>query len=141
MSMAECSRTSSASSAVATAEEALEVLEHSAIDIVLTDLKLPRSNGVGTAETGARPASGNCRRDVDAVRHNRIRRGGHSPGRRGLRDEALSHRGIALPARTRGARRRTPAGEPPAPRAIAHAARVRRADRRLHENAARLQND
>src|SRR5213594_975047 len=32
--------------AVATAEEALEVLEHSAIDIVLTDLKLPRSNGV-----------------------------------------------------------------------------------------------
>src|SRR5256885_6753491 len=46
--------------AVATAEEALEVLEHSAIDIVLTDLKLPRSNGVGTAETGARPASGNC---------------------------------------------------------------------------------
>jgi DNA-binding NtrC family response regulator len=32
--------------AVATAEEALEVLEHSAIDIVLTDLKLPQSNGV-----------------------------------------------------------------------------------------------
>src|SRR5437899_1668645 len=32
--------------AVATAEEALEVLEHSAIDIVMTDLKLPRSNGV-----------------------------------------------------------------------------------------------
>ena len=66
--------------AVATAEEALEVLEHSAIDIVLTDLKLPRSNGVGTAETGARPASGNCRRDVDAVRHNRFRGGGHKIG-------------------------------------------------------------
>jgi DNA-binding NtrC family response regulator len=32
--------------AVATAEEALEVLEHSAIDIVLTDLKLQQSNGV-----------------------------------------------------------------------------------------------
>src|SRR5260370_23190983 len=32
--------------AVATAEEALEVLEHSAIDILLTDLKLPRTNGV-----------------------------------------------------------------------------------------------
>src|SRR3989440_3142065 len=32
--------------AVATAEEALEVLEHSAVDIVLTDLKLPQSNGV-----------------------------------------------------------------------------------------------
>ena len=31
---------------VATAEEALEVLEHSAIDIVLTDLKLQQSNGV-----------------------------------------------------------------------------------------------
>ena len=31
---------------VATAEEALEVLEHSAIDILLTDLKLPRTNGV-----------------------------------------------------------------------------------------------
>ena len=32
--------------AVATAEEALEVLEHSAIDILLTDLKLQRTNGV-----------------------------------------------------------------------------------------------
>jgi DNA-binding NtrC family response regulator len=32
--------------AVATADEALEVLEHSAIDIVLTDLKLQQSNGV-----------------------------------------------------------------------------------------------
>ena len=32
--------------AVATAEEALEVLEHSAVDILLTDLKLPRANGV-----------------------------------------------------------------------------------------------
>src|SRR5438132_4176010 len=32
--------------AVATAEEALEVLERSAIDIVLTDLKLQRANGV-----------------------------------------------------------------------------------------------
>src|SRR2546430_9220167 len=32
--------------AVATAEEALEVLEHSAIDIVLTDLKLQQTNGV-----------------------------------------------------------------------------------------------
>ncbi len=31
---------------VATAEEALEVLEHSAIDILLTDLKLQRTNGV-----------------------------------------------------------------------------------------------
>jgi DNA-binding NtrC family response regulator len=31
---------------VATAEEALEVLEHSAIDIVLTDLKLQQTNGV-----------------------------------------------------------------------------------------------
>src|SRR5262249_35122235 len=32
--------------AVATAEEALEVLDHSAVDILLTDLKLPRANGV-----------------------------------------------------------------------------------------------
>ncbi len=32
--------------AVATAEEALEVLEHSAVDILLTDLKLPQANGV-----------------------------------------------------------------------------------------------
>src|SRR5690348_13883750 len=32
--------------AVATAEEALDVLEHSAVDILLTDLKLPRANGV-----------------------------------------------------------------------------------------------
>lgn len=32
--------------AVATAEEALEVLEHSAVDILLTDLKLPRTNGI-----------------------------------------------------------------------------------------------
>jgi two-component system response regulator HydG len=32
--------------AVATAEEALEVLEHSAVDILLTDLKLPHTNGV-----------------------------------------------------------------------------------------------
>src|SRR5713101_3902863 len=32
--------------AVATAEEALEVLEHSPIDILLTDLKLQQSNGV-----------------------------------------------------------------------------------------------
>ena len=32
--------------AVATAEEALEVLEHSAIDILLTDLKLQQTNGV-----------------------------------------------------------------------------------------------
>jgi DNA-binding NtrC family response regulator len=32
--------------AVATAEEALEFLEHSAVDIVLTDLKLQQSNGV-----------------------------------------------------------------------------------------------
>src|SRR5712664_3715797 len=32
--------------AVATAKEALEVLEHSAVDIVLTDLKLQQSNGV-----------------------------------------------------------------------------------------------
>ncbi len=31
---------------VATADEALEVLEHSAIDIVLTDLKLQQTNGV-----------------------------------------------------------------------------------------------
>src|SRR5229473_392617 len=31
---------------VATAEEALEVLEHSAVDILLTDLKLPLINGV-----------------------------------------------------------------------------------------------
>jgi len=31
---------------VTTAEEALEVLEHSAVDILLTDLKLPRTNGV-----------------------------------------------------------------------------------------------
>src|SRR5258708_11538515 len=31
---------------VATADEALEVLEHSAIDIVLTDLNLQQSNGV-----------------------------------------------------------------------------------------------
>lgn len=31
---------------VATAEKALEVLEHSAVDILLTDLKLPRTNGV-----------------------------------------------------------------------------------------------
>jgi len=32
--------------AVATAEEALDVLEHSAVDILLTDLKLPQTNGV-----------------------------------------------------------------------------------------------
>ena len=32
--------------AVATAEEALEVLEHSAVDILLTDLKLPHTGGV-----------------------------------------------------------------------------------------------
>jgi len=32
--------------AVATAEEAFEVLEHSAVDILLTDLKLPRTTGV-----------------------------------------------------------------------------------------------
>src|SRR5260370_27638517 len=32
--------------AVATVEEALQVLEHSAVDIVLTDLKLQQSNGV-----------------------------------------------------------------------------------------------
>jgi DNA-binding NtrC family response regulator len=32
--------------AVASAEEALEVLEHSAVDILLTDLKLQRTNGV-----------------------------------------------------------------------------------------------
>ncbi len=32
--------------AVATAEEALEVLEHSVVDILLTDLKLPRANGI-----------------------------------------------------------------------------------------------
>src|SRR5260221_10812151 len=32
--------------AVATAEEALEVLEHSAVDILLTDLKLQRTSGV-----------------------------------------------------------------------------------------------
>src|SRR5260370_3448783 len=32
--------------AVATAEEALEVLEHSPIDILLTDLKLQQTNGV-----------------------------------------------------------------------------------------------
>src|SRR5215470_17046258 len=32
--------------AVATAEEALGVLEHSAVDILLTDLKLPRTGGV-----------------------------------------------------------------------------------------------
>jgi DNA-binding NtrC family response regulator len=31
---------------VATADEALEVLEHSAIDIVLTDLKLQQTNGL-----------------------------------------------------------------------------------------------
>src|SRR5713226_5699724 len=31
---------------VATAEEAIDVLEHSAIDILLTDLKLPQANGV-----------------------------------------------------------------------------------------------
>jgi two-component system response regulator HydG len=31
---------------VATAEEALDVLEHSAVDILLTDLKLPQANGV-----------------------------------------------------------------------------------------------
>ena len=31
---------------VSTAEEALEILEHSAVDIVLTDLKLPQTNGV-----------------------------------------------------------------------------------------------
>ena len=31
---------------VATAEEALEVLEHSAVDILLTDLKLPHTSGV-----------------------------------------------------------------------------------------------
>src|SRR5215467_15259679 len=31
---------------VATAEEAFEVLEHSAVDILLTDLKLPRTTGV-----------------------------------------------------------------------------------------------
>jgi DNA-binding NtrC family response regulator len=32
--------------AVSTAEEALEVLEHSAVDILLTDLKLPQTSGV-----------------------------------------------------------------------------------------------
>jgi two-component system response regulator HydG len=32
--------------AVATAEEALDVLEHSAVDILLTDLKLPQTTGV-----------------------------------------------------------------------------------------------
>jgi DNA-binding NtrC family response regulator len=32
--------------AVATAEEALDVLEHSPIDILLTDLKLPQANGL-----------------------------------------------------------------------------------------------
>jgi CheY-like chemotaxis protein len=31
---------------VSTAEEALEILERSAVDIVLTDLKLPQTNGV-----------------------------------------------------------------------------------------------
>jgi DNA-binding NtrC family response regulator len=31
---------------VATAEEALEVLGHSAVDILLTDLKLPQANGM-----------------------------------------------------------------------------------------------
>src|SRR5258708_21114494 len=31
---------------VATSEEALEVLEHSAVDILLTDLRLPLTNGV-----------------------------------------------------------------------------------------------
>lgn len=32
--------------AVSTAEEALDVLERSAVDILLTDLKLPQANGV-----------------------------------------------------------------------------------------------
>jgi DNA-binding NtrC family response regulator len=31
---------------VAAAEEALEVLEHSAVDILLTDLKLPQTSGL-----------------------------------------------------------------------------------------------
>ena len=34
--------------AVSTAEEALNILENSAVDILMTDLKLPKSRGMGS---------------------------------------------------------------------------------------------
>ena len=106
--------------AVATAEEAFEVLEHSAVDILLTDLKLPRTTGV----------------ELLKLVHD------HHPE---VAVVVLTQYGTiesaSRAARARGPCRRPSARKPPSARAVANAAWFRRPYRPVHKDGARLQAD
>jgi len=70
--------------AVATAKEALEVLEHSACGHCADGFKAAAIKRSGTVETRARPASGSRRCSADAIRNDRVGTGGHPYGCGGL---------------------------------------------------------
>ena len=74
---------------VATAEEALAVMENYVVDILMTDLKLPESSGLDLLQRSTKPSGsgGDC---VDAIRDDRFGGDRHAPGRGGLCYQTLS---------------------------------------------------
>jgi two-component system, NtrC family, response regulator AtoC len=125
---------------VATAEEAIEILENTAVDIVLTDLMLPHTSGLELLKRvhDTHPnlpvivltQYGTIDSAVAATRMGAI-----------LRHKAFSHRRVARAPVASFAGRRTAAGKSTIARAVAHAAGVRRPHRFVREDAAGLQND
>ncbi len=118
---------------VATAEEALEVLEHSAVDILLTDLKLPRANGVELLKLVH-----DLHPEVAVVVLTQY--GTIESALEVTRLGAIDYVTKPFP-RARGPRCRAPAGKPPLAGAVAEPSRFWRPHWPLRENAARLQND
>ncbi len=124
--------------AVATAEEALEVLEHSAVDNLLTDLKLPRTGGVELLKLVH-----DLHPDVAVVVLTQY--GTIESAVEVTRMGAMDY--VTKPFRIEELRSRLERvaravelqpGEPPLAGTIGDSAGFRRAHRRLHENAARL---
>ena len=101
------------------------------------------SAGVGrprAAQARARRLSSRGGHGADAVRNNRDGHRSHAPGRARLRHQALPRGGAAQQAGAADFRHRDGSGKPGAARAVAHAARLRRADRHFAQDAARVQD-
>ena len=124
---------------VATAEEALEVLENSAVDIVLTDLMLQQSSGL---ELLKRVHDSNPMLPVIVLTQYGTIDSAVAATRLGAVDYVTKPFRIEeLRSRLeRATRRRVAAGKSAIARTVAHSSRLRRADRRLRAHAARLQN-
>src|ERR1700722_5903012 len=128
---------------VSTAEEATEVIENTAIDIVLTDLMLPQTSGLELLkrvhETHPNlpvivlTQYGTIDSAVAATRMGAI-----DYVTKPFRIEELQAR---LERASRAVRRGIATGESVAARAVADEAGIRRADRRVGAHAARVQDD